>query len=73
VSDVRRQTVTLDVRDPFELRRVRVSGPDVAGLKLLELLLRTKLVGLFLALVCSCTYSKPSFIIAEALTMIYDA
>ena len=31
----------MDVRSPFELRSIGVPGTDVAGLKLLKLLLRT--------------------------------
>lgn len=38
--------VAMDVGFPLPTRRVRVPGPDVLGLKALELLLRAELVGL---------------------------
>jgi len=46
VADVAGVAVTLDVGGPLKFRRVGVSGADVAGLQLLELLLRAELVSL---------------------------
>lgn len=46
MSHITRITVSLDIGRPFEFRRVGVSGADVAGLELLELLLGAEFVGL---------------------------
>lgn len=47
MSDIRSVAITVDVGCPFELCGVGVAGADVAGLKLLELLLRAEFVCLF--------------------------
>lgn len=46
MADVAGQAITVDVGGPFEFGRVGVAGAHVAGLELLELLLRAEFVGL---------------------------
>ena len=46
MTDVTSVTVAMHVGRPFELGRVGVSGADVAGLELLQLLLGAQFVGL---------------------------
>lgn len=46
MSDIACQTIAVDVGRPFEFGGVGVAGADVAGLELLELLLRAEFVGL---------------------------
>ncbi len=46
MADVASQAIAVDVGGPFELGRVGVAGAHVAGLELLELLLRAEFVGL---------------------------
>lgn len=46
MANVAGQAVAVDVGRPFELRGVGVAGADVAGLQLLQLLLRAEFVGL---------------------------
>jgi hypothetical protein len=43
---VRREGVSMDIGGPFMLCSVGVSGSDVSGLELLELLLGAKFIGL---------------------------
>lgn len=58
MSNVASIAVSRNVRRPFKLRRVCVTGADVAGLKLLELLLCAEFVGLFI----SVTMSLPTLV-----------
>lgn len=44
MTDVRRQTIAMDIGGPFEFRSIGVAGADVAGLELLELLLGAEFV-----------------------------
>lgn len=46
MSNIRCQTIAVDIGGPFEFRGVGVAGTDVAGLQLLELLLGAEFVGL---------------------------
>lgn len=47
MPDIRRITVALDVAGPLELGRVGMSSSNVSRLELLQLLLRTELVCLY--------------------------
>lgn len=46
MTNVTSQTVTMNVGGPFKFCSVGVAGADVAGLKLLELLLGAEFIGL---------------------------
>lgn len=46
MANVASQTITVDVRGPFKLCSICMTCTDVAGLKLLELLLSAEFVGL---------------------------